>query len=330
MLNKPKNYWEGKKVFVTGPNGFLGSWLVKALVERKSEVITLIRDDIPNSYFITSGIHKKVKKIYGCLEDYKLLLRILNEFEIDTIFHLGAQTIVGTAIKDPIGTFESNIMGTWNILEAARHNNNVKRIVIASSDKAYGSKNVLPYTEEASLEGEHPYDVSKSAADLIAQTYYKTYNLPVAVTRCGNIYGGGDLNFSRIVPGTIKSILKKEPPIIRSDGQFIRDYIYIEDIVKAYMILAGNLDNKKIWGQSFNFSTEVKMPVIDIVNEITKLMKTNLRPRILNEVKYEIKYQYLSAEKARKMLNWKPDYNIKEGLKKTIKWYKYYFKKFKI
>jgi CDP-glucose 4,6-dehydratase len=331
MIIQPKtSYWKGKKVFVTGPNGFLGSWLVKALVERDAEVVALIRDDIPNSYFVTSGIHNKVIKVYGCLEDYRLLLRTLNEFEIDTIFHLGAQTIVTTANREPLSTFESNIKGTWNILEAARNVHNIKRIIIASTDKAYGTKETLPYTEDESLEGEHPYDVSKSTADLIAQAYFKTYGLPIGITRCGNIYGGGDLNFTRIVPGTIRSILKNEQPIIKSDGTYIRDYFYVEDTVRAYMTLAGNLDNPKIRGEAFNFSGETRLPVLEVVELITKLMKSKLKPKILNEVKHEIKEQYLSTEKAKSLLNWKPKSNIEEGLKSTIEWYKSYFQRFKI
>ena len=321
-----QNFWEGKNVFVTGATGLLGSWLTKSLVDKKANVTILLRDIVPNSLLITSNYINKVNVAKGELEDYLTILRILNEYEIDTIFHLGAQAIVSTANRNPLSTFKSNIEGNWNVLEASRNSKLVQRIIVASSDKAYGENKTLPYTEQTPLQGSHPYDVSKSCVDLIAQAYHKTYSLPVAITRCGNIYGGGDLNFNRIVPQTIRHVIKKERPIIRSDGQYIRDYIYVEDIVKACLLLAGNLDRKEIQGQAFNFSIKNKVKVIEIVNLILKLMKSNLKPIILNEVKNEIKEQTLSSEKAKSLLNWQPSYSLEEGLKITIDWYKKYFK----
>jgi CDP-glucose 4,6-dehydratase len=298
---------------------------VKALVDKGANVVCLVRDIVPKSNLYLNGYYKKVIILNGRLEDYFLIERTLNEYEINTIFHLGAQTIVGTANRSPLATFESNIKGTWNVLEAARNSEIIERIIVASSDKAYGEHEKLPYTEDMPLKGKHPYDVSKSCADLIAQSYYNTYNLPVGITRCGNFYGGGDLNFNRIVPGTIKSVLNNERPVIRSDGGYIRDYIYILDAVEAYLFLAEKLDNPTIRG-AFNFSNESQVTVLDVVKMIFKQMnREDLEPLILNEAKSEIKHQYLSARKAREMLGWKPKYNLETGLRETIEWYNNFF-----
>ncbi len=320
------NFWKDKNVFVTGCTGFLGSWLTKALVERGANVTGLIRDLIPRSNLNWSGFKDRINVVRGELEDYFALERILNEYEIDTVFHLGAQTIVSIANRSPLSTFEANIKGTWNLLEACQKISTVRRIVIASSDKAYGEHKKLPYDEKTFLQGSHPYDVSKSCADLISQAYYKTYHLPVCITRCGNFYGGGDLNFNRIVPGTIKSIIYNIPPIIRSDGSYIRDYFYVLDGVEAYLFLAEKMDSMKTYGEAFNFSNEIQVTVLELVHEILKLMdRGDLEPKILNQVKGEIKHQYLSAEKAKKLLGWKPKYTLEEGLKETIEWYRLFF-----
>ena len=318
-------YWKDKNVFVTGAAGLLGSWLVKALVDNNANVVCLVRDIVPKSNLYLNGYYKKVVMVNGGLEDYFLIERTLNEYEVDTIFHLGAQTIVGAANHSPLATFESNIKGTWNVLEAARNSKLIEKIIVASSDKAYGEQEKLPYTEDMPLKGKHPYDVSKSCADLIAQSYYYTYDLPVGITRCGNFYGGGDLNFNRLVPGTIKSVLNNERPVIRSDGKYIRDYIFILDAVEAYLFLAEKLDNPTIRG-AFNFSNESQVTVSDVVKKILELInRENLEPLILNEAKSEIKHQYLSARKAREILGWKPKYNLETGLRETIKWYKIFF-----
>ena len=262
-------------------------------------------------------------------DDMAALERILTEYRIDTVFHLAAQTEIGVGKDDPVGTFEANVRGTWNLLESCRHSKLVKRIVVASSDKAYGESAKLPYTEDMPLAGQHPYDVSKSCADLISHSYFKTYAMPVSITRCGNIYGGGDLNFNRLVPGTISSALVGDRPIIRSDGKYVRDYFYVLDAVEAYVALAEKMDDRKLWGEAFNFGTEEKFTVLEIVKKILALTNPSLRPEILNEASGEIREQYLSAKKAHRMLGWKARYPMSKGLDETIAWYKAYFKKTK-
>lgn len=324
MVNK---FWDNKNVFVTGGTGFLGSYLVKKLVNYGANVTILVRDYVPQSNIYIGEEYKKINAVQGALEDYLLIERILGEYEIDTVFHLAAQAIVGVANRNPLGTFKSNIEGTWNILEAARKSPLIKQVIVASSDKAYGDQEKLPYDENMPLQGKHPYDVSKSCADLIAQTYYETYKLPVCITRCGNLYGGGDLNFNRIIPQSIQSILNKEAPIIRSDGSFIRDYFYIEDAVDAYINLAEKVVDLNLGGQAFNFSNEIQLTVLELVNKILKIMSSDMKPIILNQGSNEIIHQYLSAKKARTILEWTPNYTIDEGLSKTIEWYKDFFKK---
>lgn len=321
------NFWKNKNVFVTGGTGFLGNYLVKKLVNYGANVTMLVRDYIPQSNIFNGKEYKKVNAVSGALEDYLLIERILGEYEIDTVFHLAAQAIVGVANRNPLGTFTSNIEGTWNILEAARRSPLIKRVIVASSDKAYGDQEKLPYDENMPLQGKHPYDVSKSCADLIAQTYYESYKLPVCITRCGNLYGGGDLNFNRIIPQSIQSILNEEAPIIRSDGSFIRDYFYVEDAVNAYINLAEKVVDLNLGGQAFNFSNEIQLTVLELVNKILKIMSSDLKPVILNQGSNEIKHQYLSAKKARDILEWSPKYTIDEGLGKTIEWYKDFLKK---
>ena len=321
--------WEDKRILITGATGIVGSWLAKELIKGESIVVALVRDVDYQTEFYRSGDYLRTTIVNGSLEDFSTIDRAINEYEIDTIFHLGAQTIVGAAYRQPLPTFESNIRGTYNILESCRqHQDIVKRIVIASSDKAYGIADKLPYNEEMPLKGSHPYDVSKSCADLLAQTYANTYNMPTAIARCGNIYGGGDLNWSRIVPGTIRSLLNNQRPIMRSNGKYIRDYIYIKDIVDAFLILAESITEQNISGDAFNFSTESKITVIEIVNEIRSLMgKENLEPLILDLELKEIPEQSLSADKAHKILGWSHKYDLKKGLSETIDWYKNYFGK---
>lgn len=317
-----KDFWGDKNVFITGCTGLLGSWLTKTLVEMGAEVTGLIRDLVPKSNLNWSGFNNQINIVRGDLNDYFLLERVLNEYEIDTIFHLAAQTIVSTANRNPISTFETNIKGTWNLLEASRRSNLIDRVVFASSDKAYGSQDLLPYNESTPLNGKHPYDVSKSCADLLCRSYFETYQLPVCVTRCGNFYGGGDLNFNRIVPGTIRSALYNERPVIRSDGSMIRDYFYIEDGATAYTTLAEQIKDKNIVGEAFNFSNEQPLKVSEIVEEVLNVMDSDLKPKILNESSNEIKEQYLSSKKAKEILDWNPTYTLEEGLKMTVEWYK--------
>jgi CDP-glucose 4,6-dehydratase len=277
---------------------------------------------------VRTRLIERVKVVRGDIRDEALLERILGEYEIDTVLHLAAQTIVTIANRNPISTFESNITGTWNILEACRRSPKVKQIIVASSDKAYGDQEILPYNEMMPLQGQHPYDVSKSCADLIARTYAVTYASPVAITRCGNFYGGGDLNWNRIIPGTIRSVLRGQKPVIRSDGKYIRDYFYVEDGAAAYMLLAEQLAKRpELRGEAFNFSNENQLTVKQIVEKILFLMKSQLQADIQNEVSNEILHQYLSAEKAHIQLNWKPLFNLDQGLERTIAWYRDFFGK---
>ena len=315
-------FWRDRSVLVTGCTGLLGNWLVAELLERGALVTGLVRDLIPQSRLYAGEWYKQINIVSGCVEDLPTVERSINEYEVDTVFHLAAQTIVGVANREPLATFETNIKGTWNILEACRRVGGVSRIVIASSDKAYGDQLVLPYSETNPLQGEHPYDVSKSCADLISRAYYVSYGLPVCITRCGNFYGGGDLNFNRIVPSTIRSALREKPVVIRSDGTFIRDYFYAKDGVLAYLHLAEQMDRQEILGEAFNFSNELQISVRGMVDHVLRLMgKSHLEPVVLNRAKNEIKHQYLSADKARKMLGWESKYPLEEGLKETIEWY---------
>ncbi len=324
---KHMEFWKGKNVFITGCTGFLGSYLAKELVRLEANVTGLVRDVIPKSYLYSGDESKKINTVIGSLEDEPLLERALGEYEIDTVFHVAAQAIVGIANRNPLSTFEANIRGTYNMLEAARRSPLVRRIVVASSDKAYGEQTQLPYTEDMPLKGSHPYDVSKSCTDLIAQAYHKTYGLPVCITRCGNLYGGGDLNFNRIIPQTIRSVIYGEAPVIRSDGSFIRDYFYVEDAVKAYLLLAEKMNDLRLEGEAFNFSNEIQLTVLELVNKILELMESDIEPIILNQGSNEIRHQYLSAQKAREVLGWSPYYTIEEGLKRTIAWYREFFGK---
>jgi CDP-glucose 4,6-dehydratase len=318
-----REFWLDRPTFVTGGTGLVGSWTVCRLVESGADVVCLVRDWVPQSELARSGWLERVKVVRGDVRDRETLERALGEYEIDTVIHLAAQTIVTIANRNPISTFESNIAGTWNLLEASRRSPKVKQIVVASSDKAYGDQENLPYDESTSLQGQHPYDVSKSCADLIAHTYAVSYGSPVAITRCGNFYGGGDLNWNRIIPGTIRSILRGQPPVIRSDGEYIRDYFYVEDGAAAYMLLAEQLAvQPELKGQAFNFSNEIQVTVSQIVRRILELMKSPLEPDIRNEVSNEIRHQYLSAEKARRELNWHPLFTLESGLAKTIDWYR--------
>lgn len=322
---KGSEVWLRKQVFVTGCTGLLGGWLTKWLVDAGANVVGLVRDGVPGSNFHRLGLTDRVVAVRGELEDYAVIDRILNEYEVEVVFHLGAQTIVGIANENPLSTFSANITGTWNVLEAARRSSRVKAIVLASSDKAYGTHAELPYRETAPLIGRHPYDVSKSCADLIAQAYWESYRLPVSITRCGNFYGGGDLNFNRIVPGTIRSLVDGERPIIRSDGTLIRDYFYIKDAVNAYVMLAEHLLNGKAGGEAYNFSNEIQMTVRELVALTCELFGGPIHePVVLNEAPNEIPHQYLSAEKARTELGWAPRHTLKDGLAETIAWYKDY------
>jgi len=319
-------FWLDRPTFVTGATGLVGGWLVPRLLGVGAEVVCLVRDWVPQSELVRSRTIERVKVVRGDVRDLATLERALGEYEIDTVIHLAAQAIVGIANRNPVSTFETNVQGTWALLEAARRSPCVKQVVVASSDKAYGDQETLPYDESTPLRGEHPYDVSKSCADLIAHTYGKTYGLPVAITRCGNFYGGGDLNWNRIVPGTIRSVLRGQRPIIRSDGNYIRDYFYVEDGAAAYMLLAESLANRpELRGEAFNFSNETRVSVLQLAERILALMGSDLALDVRNEATNEIRYQYLSAAKARTMLNWSPLFDLEAGLQRTISWYREFF-----
>jgi CDP-glucose 4,6-dehydratase len=308
---------------VTGATGLVGGWLVRRLLDVGADVVCLVRDWIPQSEFVRGGWIEQVKVVRGDVCDQSVVERALGEYEIYTVFHLAAQTIVGIANRNPLSTFQTNVQGTWVLLEACRRSPNVKQIVVASSDKAYGDWDKLPYDEQTPLQGRHPYDVSKSCADLIATSYAVSFGLPVAITRCGNFYGGGDLNWSRLVPGTIRSILRGQRPLIRSNGSYIRDYFYVEDGANAYMALAEALAARPhLAGEAFNFSNEVQVPVLELVERILRLMGSTLKPDVRNEASNEIVHQYLSAAKARRMLGWSPLFTLDDGLRLTIDWYR--------
>jgi CDP-glucose 4,6-dehydratase len=319
-------FWQDHPVLVTGATGLVGGWLVRRLLDAGAHVVCLVRDWVPDCEAARCGLFGRAGVVRGDVCDQALIERTLGEYEVQSVIHLAAQTIVGIANRNPVSTFEANIRGTWALLEACRRSPAVRQVVVASSDKAYGDQEKLPYDEDAPLQGRHPYDVSKSCADLIAQSYAVTYGLPVVVTRCGNFYGGGDLNWNRIVPGTIRSALRGQRPVIRSDGLSVRDYFYVEEGAAAYMLLVEHLArDRALAGEAFNFSNELQVTVLQLAQLILRLMDSDLAPEVRNEASNEIRHQYLSAAKARKRLGWAPHYNLETGLRKTIAWYKEFF-----
>jgi CDP-glucose 4,6-dehydratase len=326
MTSNAWNGWKDRRVFVTGATGIVGSWLVHRLLDLGAYTVVLVRDADPQSELVRSEDIRRTAVVNGRLEDFDALERAVNEHEVDTVFHLGAQPIVTTALRNPLPTFEANIRGSYNLLEACRvHRSLVKRVVVASSDKAYGDGPSLPYTEDMPANGRHPYDVSKSCTDLLAMTYAHTYGMPVTIARCGNIYGGGDLNWSRIVPGTIRSLWLGQRPIIRSNGQYTRDYIYVQDVVDAYLALAEHCEEQGVRGEAFNFSPQSRLTVLEITGAIQRLMnKGELDPVIQDNAKAEIRDQYLDATRAKERLGWSARYTLDEGLAETIAWYEHY------
>ncbi len=316
-----KNFWKNKSVLVTGYEGFLGSNLTKRLLSYGAKVVGIDIRVNRKKTILTEDDFKKIIVIKGNVTRYNLIEEIIQKYKTEIVFHLAAEAIVGECLRNPSRTFSSNIGGTWNILDCCRNLNTVKAIIIASSDKAYGSHERLPYKEDASLKGNHPYDVSKSCADLIAHTYFHTYGLPVAITRCGNIYGPGDFNFSRIVPDAVRCAVSGRTLLIRSDGKFTRDYVYVDDIVNGCILLAEKLQKLNLKGEAFNFSAENPVTIIELINKIYEIVNKSPNYKILNQVKYEIRHQYLCSKKARRILRWKPRYRLEEGIKKTIQWY---------
>jgi len=315
--------WRDRPTYVTGATGLVGGWVVQRLVNQGAHVICLVRDWEPRSQLLTGNWLNRVTVVRGEVTDQALQERVLNEYEVQTVIHLAAQTIVGIANRNPVSTFEANIKGTWALLEACRRSPTVRQIVVASSDKAYGEQPTLPYSEDTPLQGVHPYDVSKSCADLLATSYAVTFALPVVVTRCGNFFGGGDLNWNRIVPGTIRSVLRGESPVIRSDGSFVRDYFYVEEGADAYLRLAEKFAaDESLRGQAFNFSYGQPMTVVEIAQKVLDAMGSTLRLDIRSHATHEIPRQFLTAEKARRILNWTPTLSVDEGIERTVRWYR--------
>jgi CDP-glucose 4,6-dehydratase len=319
-----RRFWSTRPVLVTGATGLLGASLTRLLVEGGADVVALVRDWVPQAELVRSSLLDRIRVVRGDICDQPLLERVMGEYEIDTVMHLAAQTIVSIANRNPVGTLEANVRGTWCVLEAARRSPAVKQIVLASSDKAYGAQAELPYSESTPLEGRHPYDVSKSAADLIAQMYARSFGVPVCITRCGNFYGPGDLNWNRIVPGTLRSAIRGERPIVRSDGKFVRDYIFVDDGAAAYLKTAEALAAKReLAGEAFNFSNEQPLTVLALVDEILRVAgRADLAPEVRNEASNEIREQFLDAKKARAMLGWQSRFTLQDGLAKTHAWYR--------
>ncbi|MBI2775683.1 MAG: GDP-mannose 4,6-dehydratase [Chloroflexi bacterium] len=316
--------FDGRTTFVTGASGIVGSWLVRSLLAQGAHVVALIRDEDPRSELVRSGDDRRITRVHGALEDVVLLERILAQYEVDVIFHLGAQTQVRHAQRQPWATLEANVRGTYNLLEAVRRcARPIQSTVVASSDKAYGESAVLPYTEEHPLAGRNIYDASKSMADLMASAYANSYGLPIAIARCANIYGGGDLNWDRIVPGTIRSLILGEPPVIRSDGTLQRDYLHVDDAVEAYLALGAALVAGREGGEAFNFGNDRPIAVLQIVEEIGRAMgRADLAPIIQSDAPNEIPAQWLDSSKARRRLGWMPRLTLPQGLDRTAAWYR--------
>jgi CDP-glucose 4,6-dehydratase len=316
-------FWQSRPTLVTGATGLLGGWLTSRLLEEGAEVVALVRDGAPRSRAASEGLLDRVATVQGELENFALLRRAMADYSIDTVFHLAAQPLVGVAKVDPLGTLESNVRGSWNLLEAARLCG-VRQVIVASSDKAYGDSDQLPYVETHPLQGRYPYDVSKSCTDLIARMYATSFHLPVLIARCANLFGGGDLNFSRVIPGAILATLRGEPFVIRSDGRFVRDFLYLKDAADAYLVAAEALaGDPALRGEAFNFGLGVRATVLEVVEQILDLMdRPDLRPVILGQASNEIREQYLSAQKAAERLGWRPRYSLTQGLQETIPWYR--------
>jgi len=324
----PKTFWIDRPVFVTGATGLIGCALVRQLLDLGADVVCLVRDWVPQSEFVRVGMIDRVNLVRGDLRDQDLLVRAVAEYEIQTVIHLAAQSIVGVANREPANTLDVNIRGTWTLLEACRRSPLVKEVVLASTDKVYGDVEQLPYTEDMPYLAKYPHDVSKACAELIGRTYVDTYQLNVAVTRLPNIYGGGDLNWNRIIPGAIRSALRGQPPMILSDGKFIRDFLYVEDAAAAHLALTEALASQpEIKGEAFNITSETRWTILELVEEILKLMGSDLAPEVKSQNKQEIRSQYLSGEKARRVLGWAPSHSMAEGLQATIEWYQNYLEK---
>lgn len=319
--------WTGRSVLVTGAGGFIGSWLTRRLVDGGADVVALVPELDPRSELVRSGTDRRIVMVPGVLEDPAVVARAAVAHEVDTVFHLGAQTLVGAAHRDPVATFEANIRGTYLLLDACRQAPAVRRVVVASSDKAYGTVGTLPYTEATPLDGRAPYEVSKTATDLLAQSYAVTHGVPLAIARCGNVYGGGDLNWSRIVPGTVRALLLGEQPVLRSDGTFVRDYLHVDDVVDAYLALADWIDATGSpadapGGIAFNFSAEAPRTVLEIYRAVCDAFGAQVDPAILAQANGEIHDQFLDSSRAQAQLGWKAQVTLADGLTRAFEWYR--------
>lgn len=319
-------FWRSRSTLVTGATGLMGGWLTQRLADEGADIVALVRDSAPRSLAAQNGLLSRVSVVHGQLEDFALLRRTMAEYSVDTVFHLAAQPLVGVAKADPLGTLEANVRGSWNVLEAARLAG-VRQVVVASSDKAYGESEHLPYTEAHPLQGRYPYDVSKSCTDLIAQMYATSFQTPVVIVRCANLFGAGDLNFSRVIPGAILSTLRAQRFTIRSDGKFVRDFLYLKDAADGYLRVAEALaSDRSLIGEAFNFGLGVRATVLEIVREVLRIMdRSDLEPEILNQASSEIREQYMSSEKARQLLGWVPKFSLSQGLQETVLWYQNHY-----
>lgn len=314
------NIFKGKNILVTGGTGFIGSHVVQSLLKKGAHVHTTFLTIHPNSYFCKEGLGKKVTMHRVDITNFFAMQEIIIRNSIEYIFHLAAEPLVEVAYANPRRALEINIMGTTNVLDAARLYGKVKAIVVASSDKAYGKLSSGKYKETDALRGNHPYEVSKSAADLISHTYYKTYRLPIVTTRFGNIYGEGDIHFSRIIPGIMEAVIKKKPLLIRSNGMFERDYLYVKDVVEGYLLLAEQIEKSQ--GHAYNFGSEEHHSVLSLIKLSEKLLHKKIPYSILNTAQNEIPYQSLDYTKIQKEFNWKPKTKLKNILPVIHRWYR--------
>lgn len=318
----PSSFWAGRHVLVTGATGFLGAHVVAALLEAGAEVVVLVRDGVPASPIATAW-HDRVTRVHGDVVQQDVVERALGEYDVRTVLHLAAQSQVGVANRSPASTFDANVRGTWAVLEAVRRSPLVEQVVLASSDKAYGHQPTLPYTEDMPLLAVNPYDVSKACADLIGQSYHATFGSPVAITRCGNFFGPGDRNWQRIIPGTARSVLRGERPVLRSDGTMIRDYLYVVDGAGAYLALVEAMaERPELAGEVFNLSTGEPKSVLEVVDAVQRAAGTALEPDIQDRATAEIPAQHLSADKARRVLGWEPTRTLEEAMVETVEWYR--------
>jgi CDP-glucose 4,6-dehydratase len=313
----------GESILVTGAHGLLGAWLVKALLDLGAEVVAIRRDEPVLSTLELLGLDEHVNTVHGDICSDGLIERTLNEYEVRGVFHLAAQTLVGTANRSPLSTFETNIRGTWLLLEACRLHA-VPRVVVASSDKAYGRQAELPYRETQPLLASFPYDTSKAAADMLARTYWHTYSLPVAVTRFANLYGGGDANRSRLIPEAVCAALAGRAPVVRSDGSPERDFLYVEDGVRAYLAIYRALADGQAAGEAFNAGGGALNRVGDVVALICQLAGTDVAPDVQGQgtPHGEIDRQYVDSTKLTQLTGWQPEVSLEDGLARTLEWYR--------